>query len=259
MGNGDKWRVIAGLGAMLAGAGLFVGALPAGVGATPNQPAPTTSSSVIEDENPRCEDLGFDFGFRIETPAGDEVPAEGVYEDPDSDLVVTITEVTAGDGGDPALISLETSFPISGVFVKSGPGGILYTSDPPTTVWTDLASPNPSISHIDLCWNEEDTTTTSSSSTTSSSTTSSSTTSSSTTSSSTTSSSTTSSTTSPSTTTTAPGETTSTTALAGVTTTVPGGQLPKTGNNMAPMLTAGAVLLAGGTALIAGTKALRRQ
>ena len=253
MGNGDKWRVIAGLGAMLAGAGLLVGALPAGVGATPNQPAPTTSSTVVTG-NPTCEDLGFDFGFRIETPAGEEVPAEGDYDDPDSDLVVTITEVTEGDGDDPGLISLETSFPISGVMVKSGPGGILYTSDPPTTVWTDLASPNPSISHIDLCWNEEDTTTTSSSSTTSSSTTSSSTTSSSTTSSSTT-----SSTTSSSTTTTAPAETTSTTALAGVTTTVPGGQLPKTGNNMAPMLTAGAVLLAGGTALIAGTKALRRQ
>jgi LPXTG-motif cell wall-anchored protein len=235
MENGrDTRRIAAGVGAMLAGAGLLVAGLPAGVGASPTQQEPTTSSSVVEG-NPDCADLGFDFGFRIETPGGQEVPAEGEHTDPESGLVVTITAVAPGAGGDPATISLETSFPISAVLVKSGPGGILYTSEPPTTTWTGLASPNPGISHIELCWNEVDTTTSSSSTTTSSTTT-----------------------TSSSTTSTVP-DSTVTTLVGGVTTTVPGGELPETGNNTTPLLVAGAALLAVGTALVAGTKRLRRQ
>jgi LPXTG-motif cell wall-anchored protein len=51
----------------------------------------------------------------------------------------------------------------------------------------------------------------------------------------------------------------STTTMADVTTTVPGDELPRTGNNTGPLVALGAMLLAGGTALVAGTKWRRAQ
>ena len=220
---------------MVAGALVLAGAFPGGAGAAQTQ-TPTTSSSVVEG-NPTCADLGdFAFDFKI-----DEQPEAGTtYEDPNSDFEVTITEVTAGD---PMTFSFESNIAVSAVFVKAGPGGILYTFDPPTTIGTDLASPKDSISHVSFCWNgeqgstttttEEDTTTTTEKDTT---------------------------------TTTEGGSTTTSTTLAGqvsVPTTqaaVEGaGGLPRTGGNTGPALALGAALLAGGVALVVGTRHFRQS
>jgi hypothetical protein len=64
---------------------------------------------------------------------------------------VTIFDVHVSGGA--AFFSVESNIPVSAVFVKAGPGGILYTFDPPSTIGIDLASPKASISHISFCWN----------------------------------------------------------------------------------------------------------
>ena len=50
--------------------------------------SPPASAQAADPEeiegNPTCEELGFDFGFRIE--ATGELPTEGTHDDPDSDL-----------------------------------------------------------------------------------------------------------------------------------------------------------------------------
>ena len=231
-----------GLGSMVAGALVLAGGFPGSAGAAPTQ-AQTPSSSVVEG-NPTCADLGdFDFEFRI-----DEQPVEGmVYEDPNSDLVITITEVVEGD---PMTFSFESNIAVSAVFVKAGPGGILYTFDPPTTSGTDLASPKDSISHVSFCWNEtpETTTTTEGTTTTTEGTT---------------------TTTAKDTTTTTEGTTTSsvspttsvsvpTTVAGAVTPAAQAGRLPRTGGNTGPALAIGAGLLAGGIALVAATRRFRQ-
>src|SRR5829696_4643600 len=147
-------RGIAGIVSMVVGAACLVWALPGNAGAqTQQEPPPTPSSSVVTG-NQDCGDLGdFAFEFKI-----DEQPVEGmVYDDPNSALVVTITDVSDTD---PMTFSFTTNIPVSAVFVKAGNGGILYTFDPPTTVGTNLASPKGSISHISFCWNPPPATTT---------------------------------------------------------------------------------------------------
>jgi LPXTG-motif cell wall-anchored protein len=230
----------AGLGSMIAGALILAGAFPGGAGAAQTQ-APTTSSSVVAG-NPTCGDLGdFAFEFRI-----DEQPEAGTtYEDPNSDFEVTITEVVAGN---PMTFSFESNIAVSAVFVKAGPGGILYTFDPPTTTGTDLASPKDSISHVSFCWNGQQgstTTTTEGTTTTTEGTT---------------------TTTEGTTTTTEGGTSTTSTTLVGqvsVPTTqaaVEGaGRLPRTGGNTGPVLTLGAALLTGGVALVLATRRLRQS
>jgi LPXTG-motif cell wall-anchored protein len=219
-----------GLGSIVAGALVLAGAFPGNAGAAPTQ-AQTPSSSVVEG-NPNCGDLGeFDFEFKI-----DEQPVAGMtYDDPDSDLVITITEVVEGD---PMTFSFESNIPVSAVFVKSGPGGILYTFDPPTTTGTDLASPNDSISHVSFCWNEDQGTTTTTAKDTTTTTEAGSTTTSSVVP------------TSVSVPTTVSGATTATTQRGG---------LPRTGSNTGPALAIGAGLLAGGVALVAATRRYRQS
>lgn len=224
-----------GLASMAAGALLIVGALPGNAGGTPQQ---TTPSSSVVTGNLDCGDLGdFAFEFKI-----DAQPVEGqVYDDPNSALVVTITDVTEGD---PMTFSFTTNIPVSAVFVKAGPGGILYTFDPPTTVGTNLASPKSDISHVSFCWNPPPPTT-------------STTTSTSTTSTSTTSTSTTSSTVPDTTSTTLGGSTT--TAGVSPTTVPPPGQLPRTGSTTGPMVGIGAALLAGGAGLLGFARRFRHS
>ena len=231
-------RTALGVGSIVAGGLIVVAALPGSAGAAGDQVASTPSSSIVTGDNPTCGDFGFDVEFKI-----DDQPEVGTYEDPNSDLVVEITEVTEGN---PMTFSFETNIAVSAVFVKSGNGGILYTFDPPTTVGTDLASPNDSISHVSFCWNEDTTTTTVTDTTTS-----------------TTVKDTTTSTTAGQTTTTMEGATTtagqaSTTVAAGVTTTTrPTGGLPRTGTNTVPLIALAALLVGGGTALVAATRRSR--
>jgi hypothetical protein len=231
----------AGLGSMIAGALVLAGAFPGGAGAVQTQ-APTTSSSVVGG-NPTCEDLGdFAFEFKI-----DEQPEAGTtYEDPNSDFEVTITEVVAGN---PMTFSFESNIAVSAVFVKAGPGGILYTFDPPTTTATDLASPKDSISHVSFCWNEQPGSTTTTTAQDTTTTTEGTTT-----------------TTEGTTTTTEGGTSTTSTTLVGqvsVPTTqaaVEGaGGLPRTGGNTGPALILGAALLTGGVALVVATRRLRQS
>ena len=236
----------AGLGSMIAGALILAGAFPGGAGAAQTQTS-TTSSSVVQG-NPTCADLGdFAFEFKI-----DEQPEAGTtYEDPNSDFEVTITEVVAGN---PMTFSFESNIAVSAVLVKAGPGGILYTFDPPTTTGTDLASPKDSISHVSFCWNgQQGSTTTTTEGTT-------------TTTEGTTTTEDTTTTTEGSTTTTEGGTSTTNTTVMGqvsVPTTqaaVEGaGRLPRTGGNTGPALTLGAALLTGGVALVLATRRLRQS
>jgi LPXTG-motif cell wall-anchored protein len=243
----QRRRAAVGVACMVAGAFGLVSAVPAMAGNAGI--AQTTPSSSVVEGNKTCGDFGFDFEFKIEFGEGD--PVAGTFTDPDSGLVVTISNVTTVGGQ--LQFDFTTSFPIDALFVKAGPGGILYTFDPPTTSGTGIVSPKDSVSHISVCWNEV-TTTTSSSSTSTSST--------STTSTSTSSTSTTS------TSSTIPGETTTTvvsmtslppTTAPGVATTVVSGRaLPRTGSTTTPLLVGSAALLAGGAGLVAGTRRFRR-
>jgi LPXTG-motif cell wall-anchored protein len=209
-------HALIGLASMVAGLVILVAAPTGNVGAAAQQATPSTS--VVEG-NPNCGDLvGAEFEFKIEV--GDDLPDEITYTDPDTGFEVTIFDVEVVGGT--AFFSFESNIAVSAVFVKAGPGGILYTFDPPSTIGIDLASPKDSISHISFCWNAPPTTT-STSSTTSSTT---------------------------STTSTTMGESTTTTAMGAVTTTTPSGELPRTGSTAGPMLALGAALLVGGAALV---------
>jgi LPXTG-motif cell wall-anchored protein len=207
-------HALIGLASMVAGLVILVAAPTGNVGAAAQQATPSTS---VVSGNPDCGDLvGAEFEFRIEV--GDDLPDEITYTDPDTGFEVTIFDVEVVGGT--AFFSFESNIAVSAVFVKAGPGGILYTFDPPSTVGIDLASPKDSISHISFCWNAPPTTTSSSS------------------------------TTSTSTTSTTMGESTTTTAMGAVTSTTPSGELPVTGSTAGPMLGIGAALLVGGAALV---------
>jgi hypothetical protein len=143
-------RMGVGLGTIVAGGLVVLGALPAPAAGQEDDPPSGTPVSG----NPTCAELGeFDSEFKI-----DQQPEAGTtYDDPNSDFEVTITEI--GDGN-PMTVSFSANMPVAAVFVKSGPGGILYTFDPPSTTGNDLASPNDSISHVSFCWNDDQGTTT---------------------------------------------------------------------------------------------------
>jgi LPXTG-motif cell wall-anchored protein len=213
-------HALIGLASMAAGAVILVGAPLGNAGATPQQATPSTS--VVED-NQTCADLA---------PAGatwTEVKIEPVEDGTfgDGTLEVTI-EITETDDGDALVFNWTSNIGVDAVFVKGGPGGLLYVYDPESTGDTGLHAPvNPNndkffgISHISFCYDEDQGTTTSSTTSTSTSTTS-----------------------------TTMGESTSTTALGAVTTTAPSGELPKTGTTAGPMLALGAALLVGGAVLV---------
>jgi LPXTG-motif cell wall-anchored protein len=144
-------RIGVGLGTIAAGSVVLLGAL-SGPAAAGDEAEPPSGTPV--EGNPTCGELGeFDSEFKI-----DSQPEAGTtYDDPNSDFEVTITDV--GDG-DPMTVSFESNIPVAAVFVKAGPGGILYTFEPPSTTGTDLASPKDSISHLSFCWNDDQATTT---------------------------------------------------------------------------------------------------
>src|SRR5690606_2560342 len=173
------------------------------------------------------------------------------FTDPDTDFEVTVSDVVAGN---PVTFDFSANIPVAAVLVKAGPGGIVYTFDPPSTTGNDLAPDRASVSHIDFCWNEDGKVTTSSTehdeSTTSSS-------DKATTSSSEKDKETTTSVADESTTTV--GDEATTTTAGGVTTTAkPDGELPRTGSTTFPLVALGAVLLAGGLGLLVTTR-LRRS
>jgi LPXTG-motif cell wall-anchored protein len=215
-------HALVGLASMAAGAVILVGVPLGSAGATPQQSTPSTS--VVED-NQTCADLA---------PAGatwTEVKVDPVEDGTfgDGTLEVTI-DVTETDDGDALVFNWTSNIGVDAVFVKGGPGGLLYIYDPESTGDTGLHAPvNPNndkffgISHVSFCYDEDQGTTTSTSSTTSTST---------------------------STTSTTMGQSTTTMGAVSPTTTTPSGELPVTGSNAWPMVAIGAALLVGGAALV---------
>ncbi|HKX66057.1 MAG TPA: LPXTG cell wall anchor domain-containing protein [Intrasporangium sp.] len=251
--SSQRGRLALGLGAMVAGGALLVGAFPGYAGATNTQTEPTTSSSVVAG-NPTCGDLAPEGAEWVEFKI--EPVESGTYTQ--GPLTVTI-DVTETDDG--PVFDWESNIGVDAVFVKGGPGGLLYVYDPESTGDTGLHAPvNPQndkfygLSHLSFCYDVDQATTTS---TTEKDTTT--TTEHETSTTSTTEMDTTTTTEHGTTSTTAAGET-STTLLGGTTpTTQPGGELPRTGNNSGPLLAVGAALLCGGTALVAATRKLRHR
>ena len=234
-------RTVAGLGSMMLGTVVLMGVLPSSVGA--QEPPQVPSSSVVEG-NPTCGALGdYDFEFRI-----DEEDPDGTFTDPVTGIVVTVTIVQ----DDPMAIDFTSSIPVSAVLLKAGPGGILYTYDPPVTEGSGLESPKDSISHISFCWNEKDEETTTTTEKDEETTT-------------------TTEKDEETTTTTEKDEETTTTTVADeettttmkgeeatTTTVTPTGELPRTGSTTFPLVAVGALLLTAGFGLLLTTR-LRRS
>lgn len=250
--SSDLRRMGVGLGTIVAGGLLVAGFMP-GVAAAGEAEGP--SGTPVEG-NPTCAELGeFDSEFKI-----DGQPEAGeTYDDPNSDFEVTITDV--GDG-DPMTVSFEANMPVEAVFVKAGPGGLLYVFDPPSTTGTDLASPKDSISHLSFCWNEDQGTTTTTEHETTTTTEHETTT--------TTKVDGTTTTTEHDTTTTSQVTGTTPTTQPGQTTTVPDvegttpstqpvgeGELPRTGSNTGLLIAVAAGLVACGAALVVVTRRMR--
>ena len=234
--SGHDWRVTLGLGAMVAGGVLLVGAFPGYAGATGAQ----TDRDDLDQPgrgNPTCGELAPDGTIWTEFKV--EPVRNGTFSD--DTLTVTI-DVTETDDG--PVFDWTSNIGIDAVFVKGGPGGLLYVYDPPaeSTGDTGLHAPvNPNndkffgLSHLSFCYDVDQATTTTTERDTTTTTTERDTT----------------TTTEQGTTTTAQQGGTSTTALGGggtTPTTQPAGGLPQTGNNSVPLLALGGALLCGGTA-----------
>ena len=136
-------------------------------------------------------------------------------------MTIDVTETEDGP-----VFDWTSNIGVDAVFVKGGPGGLLYLYDPPaeSTGDTGLNAPvNPQndkffgLSHLSFCYDKDQATTTTSTT---------------------------------STTSTTVGESTTTTAMGAVTTTTPSGELPRTGSTAGPMLGIGAALLVGGAGLV---------
>jgi hypothetical protein len=153
----NRRRAVTALVAAALGAGL-VWVLPSALpGASAQDETVSTTSTSIVRGNPTCGDLG-DFAFEFRIEVGNDLPDETTFTDPATGFEVRIFDVEVVGGT--AFFSFESNIAVSAVFVKAGPGGILYTFDPPSTIGIDLASPRDSISHISFCWNPPAPTTT---------------------------------------------------------------------------------------------------
>jgi hypothetical protein len=155
------WRMTVGLGAMVAGGVILGGAFPGYAGATDAQTEATTSSSLVEG-NPTCG------GLAPEGTSWTELKVEPVEDGTFSDGTLTVTiDVTETDDG-PAFDWM-SNIGVDAVFVKGGPGGLLYVYDPPaeSTGDTGLHAPvNPNndkffgLSHLSFCYDVDQATTT---------------------------------------------------------------------------------------------------
>jgi LPXTG-motif cell wall-anchored protein len=186
---------------------------------------------IEETANLTCSDFAADFGggqawqeTKLDPPVTQEVEVAGF-----GTITVTVT--------DTKVVDWESDFGIDAVYLKAGRAGShLYvyaaTADALEAFGdTGLTTPGQGneISHISFCYDVGEVTTTS----------------------------TTTSTTVQETTTTTPGETTTTTPGETTTTAPVAGELPRTGSTIGPMVGIGAVLLAGGAALIGFTRRFR--
>jgi LPXTG-motif cell wall-anchored protein len=207
---------------MGAGAVILVGALPGGAGAAVERPSTHVSPTEVPG-NAQC-------------PEGlTELKVEPVEDGTFSDGTLTVT-IDVRDTAEGQVFDWTSNIGVDVVIVKGGPNSNVYTYDPESTGDTGLHAPVVSsgkfagLSHVSFCYDTEQGTT------------------------STTAEETTSTTAEETTSTTA--EETSTTAVSPSTTT-PGGELPRTGSTVSPMLGIGAALLIGGGLLLAYARRLR--
>jgi LPXTG-motif cell wall-anchored protein len=213
---------LAGLASLGAGAVILVGALPGGAGAAVEGAATHVSPTEVPG-NARCPD-----GL---TELKVEPVEDGTFTDDTLTVMVDVRDTPEGQ-----VFDWTSNIGVDVVIAKGGPNSNVYTYDPESTGDTGLHAPVVSsgkfagLSHISFCYDEDQATT------------------------STTAEETTSTTMEETTSTTA--EETSTTAVSPSTTT-PGGELPRTGSTVSPMLGIGAALLIGGGLLLAYARRLR--
>ena len=214
---------------MVAGAVILVAAPLGNAGATAQQATPSTSEVG---NNATCGQLAPEGANWTELKV--DPVEDGTFTD--GTLTVTIEVTGFTDDDEPQVFDWTSNIGVDAVFVKGGPGGLLYVYDPESTGDTGLHAPvNPNndkffgLSHVSFCYDKDQATTT------------------------------TSTTMGGSTTSTTPGESTTTTAMGDVTTTTvaPSDELPRTGSTAGPMLGIGAALLAGGGALVGYARRFR--
>jgi hypothetical protein len=105
---------------------------------------------VFVEDNPSCEDLGYDFGFKIEKSSG----YAGTYWI-DGLHYVTITS------SDDKFFDWESNLGMDAVIAKGGPNANVYYYDPEAFGDTGLRAPDneggniPTLSHIDFCFDYE--------------------------------------------------------------------------------------------------------
>lgn len=112
---------------------------------------------VFVDDNPTCEDLGYDFGFKIDPP---DPGTYTVFTVDGADATVTVTTVEEDQEVDS--FDWTSTFGIDAVIVKGGDNANEYVYDPPSTGDDELNAPdNPNtgkpfgISHIQFCYHFE--------------------------------------------------------------------------------------------------------
>src|SRR5918995_4069215 len=116
-------RAVAGLISMAIGAVCLIGASQGGAGASSTQQSTTTTPAVEVDENATCADLAPEGASWIELkvePVGDGTFTDGT-------LTVTIDVRNTDDG---PVFDWTSNIGVDAVFVKGGPGGLLYVYDP---------------------------------------------------------------------------------------------------------------------------------
>ena len=160
-------RAVAGLITMVIGAGCLIGASQGGAGASSGQA--TTSAPVEVGENATCADLAPEGATWVEFKV--EPVADGTFSD--GTLTVTIDVRDTAEG---PVFDWTSNIGVDAVFVKGGPGGLLYVYDPPaeSTGDTGLHAPvNPrndkffGLSHVSFCYDKDQATTTEAPTTTS--------------------------------------------------------------------------------------------
>src|SRR5215203_2653775 len=114
-------RAITGLVSMLLGAGSLIWAFPGNAGATTDQES--TPATVAVDGNTTCAELAPEGVSWIELKV--DPVEDGTFSD--GTLTVTI-DVTETDDG--PVFDWTSNIGVNAVFVKGGPGGLLYVYDP---------------------------------------------------------------------------------------------------------------------------------
>jgi LPXTG-motif cell wall-anchored protein len=154
-------RGVAGLVSMVLGAACLVWALPGNAGASSDEQLTSATSEV--GDNATCGQLAPEGANWTELKV--EPVVDGTFTD--GTLTVTIEVTGFTDDDEPQVFDWTSNIGVDAVFVKGGPGGLLYIYDPESTGDTGLHAPvNPNngkffgLSHVSFCYDEDQATTT---------------------------------------------------------------------------------------------------